>query len=83
MSASSPLSHRLLHVAASTCGPSAELPSIAQGVLAAYAETRFDPPVDTFDLWDVRLPAIGPSATATAKMAVFAGLDPPGEQVRP
>jgi len=33
----------------------------------------------TFDLWDGTLPAFGPAA-ATAKMAVFAGREPAGQQ---
>ena len=37
--------------------------------------------VETFDLWDGTLPDFGP-ASAAAKMAVFAGVDPQDEQAR-
>ncbi len=69
---------RLLHVAASPRGEASESLAIAATFLDAFAATRPDVEIDTFDLWDGTLPAFGPPAAA-AKMAVFAGQEPAGE----
>ncbi len=69
----------LLHISASPRGASSESLAIAATFLEAYREAHPQVEVDTFDLWDGSLPAFGPAAAA-AKMAVFAGQVPTGEQ---
>lgn len=69
----------LLHVSASPRGTASESLAIAETFLAAYRATHPEDIVDTYDLWDGTLPAFGPPAAA-AKMAVFAGSEPDGEQ---
>lgn len=69
----------LLHVSASPRGTASESLAIAATFLANYRECHPEVRVDTFDLWDGSLPAFGP-AGAGAKMAVFAGAAPEGEQ---
>jgi FMN-dependent NADH-azoreductase len=70
---------RLLHIGASPRGPSSESLQIAETLLGAYRETHPDNEIETWDLWDGSLPAFGPAA-AGAKMAIFAGQTPQGEQ---
>lgn len=70
---------RLLHVSASPRGAASESLRIAGHFLDAVREVRPDVEIDTFDLWDGTLPQFGPAAAA-AKMAVFAGQSPTGEQ---
>jgi len=74
-------SSRLLHISASPRGERSESIAIAHTFLDAFAETHPDVHIDTFDLWDGTLPDFGPAAAA-AKMAVFAGADPEGEEAR-
>ena len=69
----------LLHISASPRGPESESLAIAASFLDALREERPDIATATFDLWDGTLPAFGPAAAA-AKMAVFAGQRPAGEQ---
>lgn len=69
---------RLLHISASPRGAASESLAIAGTFLDAYRDVHGDV-VDHFDLWDGTLPAFGP-AGAGAKMAVFAGEDPSGDQ---
>ena len=69
----------LLHISASPRGERSESRALADVFLAAYRETHPEVEIDTWDLWDGSLPAFGPAA-AHAKMAVFAGADPMGEQ---
>jgi FMN-dependent NADH-azoreductase len=69
----------LLHISASPRGAASESLAIAEEFLAVIRDVRPDVEVDTFDLWDGTLPAFGPAA-AGAKMAVFAGQAPTGEQ---
>ncbi|MFD0686507.1 FMN-dependent NADH-azoreductase [Actinomadura fibrosa] len=69
---------RLLHISASPRGAASESRAIADAFLDAYRETHGDA-VDHYDLWDGTLPAFGPAA-AGAKMSVFAGSEPTGEQ---
>ncbi|MFI0368369.1 FMN-dependent NADH-azoreductase [Actinomadura sp. 1N219] len=75
---------RLLHISASPRGAESESLALAGAFLDAYRETHGGPAgdqdlVDHHDLWDGTLPEFGPAATA-AKMAVFAGNEPTGEQ---
>ena len=69
----------LLHISASPRGAKSESLAIAETFLAAYRETHPDNNIQTWDLWDGSLPEFGPAA-AHAKMAVFAGADPMGEE---
>jgi FMN-dependent NADH-azoreductase len=66
----------LLHIAASPRGAESESLGIAETFIGSL---RPGITVETFDLWDGTLPAFGPAAAA-AKMAVFAGQEPQGEQ---
>lgn len=70
---------KLLHVSASPRGQQSESLAIAASFLANFRAAHPDTEVETFDLWDGSLPPFGPAAVA-AKMAVFAGADPQGEQ---
>ena len=69
----------LLHISASPRGASSESLALAQAFLESYRDAHPGAAIDTFDLWDGSLPAFGPAAAA-AKMAVFAGQTPTGEQ---
>jgi FMN-dependent NADH-azoreductase len=71
----------LLHISASPRGAASESLAIADAFLDAYRETHPQDTVEVWDLWDGWLPEFGPAAAA-AKMAVFAGADPEGEQAR-
>jgi FMN-dependent NADH-azoreductase len=71
----------LLHVSASPRGAASESLAIAETFLDAYRDGHPDDEVQIWDLWDGSLPQFGPAAAA-AKMAVFAGADPAGEQAR-
>jgi FMN-dependent NADH-azoreductase len=70
---------RLLHISASPRGSASESLTIAAHFLDAVRDVRPAVEIDTFDLWDGALPQFGPAAAA-AKMAVFAGRTPTGEQ---
>jgi FMN-dependent NADH-azoreductase len=70
---------RLLHVSASPRGAASESLRIAAAFLDAYRETHPADLVDTWDLWDGSLPEFGPAAAA-AKMTVFGGAEPTGDQ---
>lgn len=70
---------RLLHVAASPRGESSESLQIARSFVDAYRTTHPEHEIDTWNLWDGELPEFGPPAAA-AKMAIFAGRTPEGEQ---
>lgn len=69
---------RLLHISASPRGGASESLAIAGTFLDAYRETHGDV-ADHYDLWDGTLPEFGPAAAA-AKMTVFAGNEPAGDQ---
>ncbi len=71
----------LLHISSSPRGTASESLAIADSFLDAYRDAHPEDTVETWDLWDGSLPAFGPAAAA-AKMAVFAGADPEGEQAR-
>ena len=70
---------RLLHICASPRGAASESLQVARHFLDAVREVRPDVEIDIFDLWDGSLPEFGPAA-AGAKMSVFAGQTPTGEQ---
>ncbi|GLZ50146.1 FMN-dependent NADH-azoreductase [Actinomycetospora sp. NBRC 106375] len=69
----------LLHLSASPRGAASESLAIAETFVDTYTERHPEDTVDTWDLWDGTLPAFGPAAVG-AKMAVFAGADPQGEE---
>ncbi len=69
----------LLHISASPRGAASESLAIAEEFLTVVRNVRPEVEVETFDLWDGTLPEFGPAA-AGAKMAVFAGQAPTGEQ---
>jgi FMN-dependent NADH-azoreductase len=71
---------RLLHVSASPRGTSSESLAVAKTFLDTLRDVRPDIAVETWNLWDGTLPAFGPDA-ASAKMAMFAGAQPSGNQV--
>lgn len=71
----------LLHISSSPRGAASESLAIADAFLDAYREGHPGDTVEVWDLWDGSLPEFGPAAAA-AKMAVFAGTDPEGEQAR-
>ncbi|MBM7791220.1 FMN-dependent NADH-azoreductase [Tenggerimyces flavus] len=72
---------KLLHLSASPRGEASASLRIARTFLAAYADAQPDATVEHWDLWDGSLPDFGPAA-AHAKMTVFAGQTPTGEQAR-
>jgi FMN-dependent NADH-azoreductase len=69
----------LLHIAASPRGASSESLALADEFLHSLRDARPEVVIETFDLWDGSLPPFGPDA-AGAKMSVFAGRSPAGEQ---
>ena len=69
----------LLHISASPRGAESESLAIARTFLDVLADSRPEVTVDTLDLWDGSLPEFGPAAAA-AKMSVFAGQVPTGDQ---
>lgn len=70
----------LLHISASPRGAASESLAIAETFLEVYRESHPGDAVETWNLWDEgALPPFGPDAAA-AKMAVFAGADPQGDQ---
>jgi len=71
----------LLHLSASPRGAASESRAIAATFLDAYRDTHPDDEIVEWDLWDGTLPEFGPAAAA-AKMAVFAGADPQGDEAR-
>lgn len=70
---------RLLHISSSPRGGASESLQIANAYLDAYREAHPEAQVDTWDLWDGSLPTFGPAAAA-AKMTIFGGGTPEGEQ---
>lgn len=71
----------LLHISSSPRGAASESLALAGSFLDAYREAHPQDTIEVWDLWDGSLPEFGPAAAA-AKMAVFAGADPEGEQAR-
>jgi FMN-dependent NADH-azoreductase len=69
----------LLHVSASPRGAASESRALADTFLEAYRQAHPGDAVEHLDLWEGPLPAFGPAAVG-AKMAVFAGRGPTGEE---
>ncbi|WP_431908225.1 FMN-dependent NADH-azoreductase [Nonomuraea jabiensis] len=72
---------RLLHISASPRGGESISLGIARTFVEEYRAARPGATVDHFDLWDGTLPEFGPAA-AGAKMTVFGGGTPEGEQAQ-
>ena len=70
---------KLLHISASPRGTASESLAIAATFLDTFSAVRPDVTVEHWDLWDGTLPPFG-TAAAGAKMSVFAGQEPTGEQ---
>ncbi|MEU1721469.1 NAD(P)H-dependent oxidoreductase [Nonomuraea sp. NPDC005692] len=70
---------RLLHISASPRGTESISAAIAETFVQEYLATHPAHTVDRFDLWDGTLPEFGPAA-ARAKMTVFGGGTPAGEE---
>lgn len=70
---------KLLYVVGSPRGGNSESTAIANTFLEAYRDANPALEVDTLDLWREPLPLYG-KAGAEAKMSVFAGRRPAGEQ---
>src|SRR4051812_866814 len=70
---------KLLHISASPRADGSESLAIADSYLSVVRDARPDVDVSHWNLWDGTLPEFGPSA-AEAKMSVFAGVEPAGEQ---
>jgi FMN-dependent NADH-azoreductase len=81
MTVPSTSTNRLLHISASPRGAASESLGIAETFLKSFVATHPDVEVDSFDLWDGTLPEFGPAAAA-AKMSIFGGADPEGDQAR-
>lgn len=71
--------NRLLHISSSPRGAASESLRIAGAFTEAFRDAHPDAEVDTWDLWDGSLPEFG-AAAAAAKMMVFGGQAPRGEQ---
>ena len=69
----------LLHISASPRGAASESLQIANAFLETYRATHPDVAVESWDLWDGTIPEFGPAA-AGAKMTVFGGGVPQGDQ---
>src|SRR4051812_11139986 len=69
----------LLHISASPRGQRSESLAIAGTFLDELRKAHPDVTVEHWDLWDGTLPEFGPPGAA-AKMAVFAGADPEGDE---
>ncbi len=69
----------LLHISASPRGERSETLAIAATFLDELRAIHPEVTVEHWDLWDGTLPEFGPPAAA-AKMAVFAGADPEGDE---
>ncbi len=71
--------NNLLHISASPRGQASESLRIADVFTSVFSESHPEAAVEHWDLWDGTLPEFGTSAAA-AKMAVFAGADPEGDE---
>ena len=69
----------LLHIAASPRGLASQSLHIAETFLDTYRQSHPEDTVTTWDIWDGTVPEFGPAA-AGAKMTVFGGGTPEGEQ---
>src|SRR5215208_7350162 len=70
---------RLLHIIASPRGGASRSLHIADTFIQAYRQAHPTHEIEAWDLWDGTLPDFGPAA-AGAKMTVFGGATPEGEQ---
>lgn len=70
---------KLLHMSASPRGTTSESLAIAATFVDTFSDVRPDIAVEHWDLWDGTLPPFG-AAAAGAKMSIFAGQEPSGEQ---
>ena len=70
---------KLLHMSASPRGTASESLAIAATFVDTFSDVRPDIAVEHWDLWDGTLPPFG-AAAAGAKMSIFAGQEPVGEQ---
>jgi FMN-dependent NADH-azoreductase len=70
---------KLLHMSASPRGTASESLAIAATFVDTFSDVRPDIAVEHWDLWDGTLPPFG-AAAAGAKMSIFAGQEPSGEQ---
>ena len=70
---------RLLYISSSPRSTASESLALADHFLASLHDARPEVETATFDLWDGSLPDFGP-LSAGAKMSVFAGQPPTGEQ---
>jgi FMN-dependent NADH-azoreductase len=70
---------KLLHLSASPRGTASESLAIAATFVDTFSDVRPDVAVEHWDLWDGTLPPFG-AAAAGAKMSIFAGQEPTGEQ---
>jgi FMN-dependent NADH-azoreductase len=70
---------KLLHVSASPRETASESLAIAATFVDTFFDVRPDVAVEHWDLWDGTLPPFG-TAAAGAKMSIFAGQEPSGEQ---
>jgi FMN-dependent NADH-azoreductase len=70
---------KLLHLSASPRGTASESLAIAATFVDTFSNVRPDIAVEHWDLWDGTLPPFG-AAAAGAKMSIFAGQEPAGEQ---
>ncbi|GAA3993920.1 NAD(P)H-dependent oxidoreductase [Allokutzneria multivorans] len=68
----------LLHISASPRGEASESLRIARHFIEAYQENHPEDQVEHWDLWDGSLPEF--AAGARAKMTVFGGGEPQGEE---
>jgi len=70
---------KLLYLSASPRGTASESLAIAATFVDTFSDVRPDIAVEHWDLWDGTLPPFG-AAAAGAKMSIFAGQEPAGEQ---
>ena len=70
---------KLLHLSASPRGIASESLAIAATFVDTFSDVRPDIAVEHWDLWDGTLPPFS-AAAAGAKMSIFAGQEPAGEQ---
>src|SRR3954449_3545293 len=70
---------KLLHISSSPRGGASESLRIADAFVDAYRTANPGHEIESWDLWDGTLPEFGPAA-AGAKMTVFGGGVPEGEQ---
>lgn len=70
---------RLLHISSSPRGAASESLQLASTFLDGYRRENAAVPIEAWDLWDGSLPDFG-AAAAGAKMTIFGGGTPEGDQ---